>query len=195
MRKILLIFSIFLIQNCTKPKTVLICGDHICVNKKEAEQYFEKNLSIEVKVLSKKNDKKDKKDDLVELNLETNLNNKREVYIKQKEKTNQEIKTLSKEEISKIKNNLKKKENKKNKIVKKTTLNKNKKKQINDLKKGSNEQNKIVKNVPINYNKNKRKNGIIDICTVVQKCNIDEISKFLIKEGQKKNFPDITTRE
>ena len=71
MRKILLILSLFLIQNCSKPKTVLICGDHICVNKNEAEQYFEENLSIEVKILDKK---KSKNDDLVQLNLEKDSN-------------------------------------------------------------------------------------------------------------------------
>ena len=53
---ILLIFV--LLQSCSKPKTVLICGDHICINKKEAEQYFEENLSIEVKVIDKKRKKK-----------------------------------------------------------------------------------------------------------------------------------------
>ena len=44
MKKILIILLFFLIQNCSKPKTVLICGDHICVNNSEANQYFEDNL-------------------------------------------------------------------------------------------------------------------------------------------------------
>ena len=48
MKKILLVTLLFLAA-CSKPKTVLICGDHICVNQTEAEQYFEENLSIEVK--------------------------------------------------------------------------------------------------------------------------------------------------
>ena len=48
---------IFFITSCSKPKTVLICGDHICVNKAEADKYFEENLSIEVKII----DNKDKK--------------------------------------------------------------------------------------------------------------------------------------
>jgi hypothetical protein len=47
-------------QNCSKPKTVLVCGDHICINKSEANQYFKENLSIEVKIIdSKKNIKPD----------------------------------------------------------------------------------------------------------------------------------------
>ena len=54
MKNILVLVIFFFLSNCSKPKTVLICGDHICINKVEAEQYFEKNLSIEVKVVDKK---------------------------------------------------------------------------------------------------------------------------------------------
>ena len=53
MKKILL-FTILFLAACSKPKTVLICGDHICVNQTEAEQYFEENLSIEVKIINLK---------------------------------------------------------------------------------------------------------------------------------------------
>ena len=48
----LLIFMFLL--NCSKSKTVLICGDHVCVNKAEAKQYFEDNLTLEVKIIDKK---------------------------------------------------------------------------------------------------------------------------------------------
>ena len=51
-------FFYFLVQNCSKPKTVLICGDHVCVNKTEAEQYFEENLSIRSKNFRKLKKKK-----------------------------------------------------------------------------------------------------------------------------------------
>ena len=51
MKKFLILLTIFFLQNCSKPKTVLICGDHICINKKEATQYFEENLSLEVKIV------------------------------------------------------------------------------------------------------------------------------------------------
>ena len=75
MKLVFLIFLIFFLSNCSKPKTVLICGDHVCVNKAEAEQYFEENLSIEVKIVSKKSDIVE---DLVELNLnENSLGNKK----------------------------------------------------------------------------------------------------------------------
>ena len=63
--KLLLIVMLFFLTNCGKSKTVLICGDHVCLNKTEAEQYFEENLSIEVKII----DKNKKEFDLVEINL------------------------------------------------------------------------------------------------------------------------------
>ena len=52
---------------CNKPKAVYICGDRKCINKAEAKQFFEENLSLEVRIL----DKKQKKEiNLVQLNLE-----------------------------------------------------------------------------------------------------------------------------
>ena len=54
MNKVLLIFIFLLISNCSKPKTVFICGDHVCVNKAEAKSYFENNLTLEVQVIDKK---------------------------------------------------------------------------------------------------------------------------------------------
>ena len=43
MRVIILLFLAIFLQSCGKPKAVLICGDHVCVNKEEANQYFEKS--------------------------------------------------------------------------------------------------------------------------------------------------------
>ena len=34
MKLFLSFFIFFLITNCSKPKTVLICGDHVCLNKR-----------------------------------------------------------------------------------------------------------------------------------------------------------------
>ena len=106
MKFILLFISILFLTNCTKPKTVLICGDHICVNKAEAEQYFQDNLSLEVRLI----DKKDKNEiDLVELNLKENQNGKKEISVISKENINKDLKILSNEEIDKIKEKIKNK--------------------------------------------------------------------------------------
>ena len=42
---------------------------------------------------------------------------------------------------------------------------------------------------------NKKKNKLVDVCTKIEKCNIDEISKYILKEGKKKDFPDMTIRQ
>ena len=41
----------------------------------------------------------------------------------------------------------------------------------------------------------KKVEDVVDICTIIKKCNIEEISKYLIKQGEKKDFPDITKRQ
>ena len=35
----------------------------------------------------------------------------------------------------------------------------------------------------------------LDVCQIIKECTIEGISKYLIKEGNKKSFPDITTRQ
>ena len=54
MNKFLIIKFFIIFQSCSKPKTVLICGDHVCINKNVAKQYFEENLSLEVKIIDAK---------------------------------------------------------------------------------------------------------------------------------------------
>jgi len=70
--KILFIFFFILVScstiNDSKVKKVYICGDHECANKKEINDYFKNNISIEIYTLSKSS-KKDKDFDLVELNM------------------------------------------------------------------------------------------------------------------------------
>ena len=53
-RVLLFIFLIVIFQGCAKQKAILICGDHICVNNNEAKQYFEENLSLEIKIIENK---------------------------------------------------------------------------------------------------------------------------------------------
>ena len=188
MKILLIIISLFLLTNCSKPKTVLICGDHVCLNKAEANQYFEENFSIEVKIINKY--KKNEDFDLVELNLKKSEIGDKQVNVFSKKDTNQEIKTLSKEEIKKIKEGLKKKKNK-NKIAK-DLLKKN-----NKSLKEENAKNNIqykTQNYKIKKNDVYKKANIIDVCSILEKCSIEEISKYLLEQGKKKGFPDITKR-
>ncbi len=185
MRSLLFLVLFFLFTSCSKPKVLLICGDHVCVNKAEAEQYFEENLTIEVKVIDKK---KNKEFDLVELNLKDNEGAKK-VNLSLKDSTNEKIKALSSQEVKEIK-----------KIIKKKTKEKKKVKKITQK---INRTNKSIDNIDIKSNKNKilEKNvnnervDFIDVCTILDKCSIEEISKYLLQKAKKKDFPDITTRQ
>ena len=181
MRSILFFLITLSLYGCNKPKTVLICGDHICVNKAEAKQYFEKNLSLEVKIIDKK---KADNVDLVELNLKPNSNGMKKVNIFRKNKTKNNIKILTKDEIKKKKAELKKNE----KQIKKAKLVKKVKKKSNVVK----PMNKVLKTT----NKtNVKTNDLMDICKILNKCDIDEISDYLIRLSKEKKFPDITKRE
>ena len=170
MKKLIFIFVLILFQSCTKQKTILICGDHICVNKTEAKQFFEENLTLEVKIV----DKKDNKElNLVQLNLNEG-SNIRQVNVVEKKETKNRIRSLTNKEVKEIKKKVKTNRNKYSKKI-----------FLKDKKRGKN----------IFLKKDNSKKNIVDICTIVNKCTIDEISKYLIKTGKKKDFPDITLRE
>tara|TARA_B100000579_G_scaffold312243_1_gene261816 strand:+ start:948 stop:1514 length:567 start_codon:yes stop_codon:yes gene_type:complete len=184
--KLILILFIFLITSCSSNKIIFICGDHECIDKKEAKEYFENNLSIEVKTF----DKPDHYLDLVELNNNEfnkkaknneNLNEKKVMKIK-----NDQLKNQIKKErkLAKIRN--------KNKIKEEKRLAKIKKKEEKRMskinKKKYNKKNKY-KNKKLNESTIVKKS---EICSIISKCDIDEISKFLLKKGNEKRYPDLS---
>lgn len=83
MKKIIILTIFLIINGCNKPKSVFICGDHICVNKAEAKQYFEDNLTLEVKIIDYK---KSKEINLVELNLNSNSEKKKKLVLLRRNK-------------------------------------------------------------------------------------------------------------
>ena len=174
MRVLLIFFIIMFTNSCSKPKVVLICGDHVCINKDEAQQFFEENMSIEVKIV----DSKEKKEiNLVELNLMKDTE-KKNIIISKKNKIKRDIRILTNDEIEKKKLEINKK-----KIAKKVSRKVNAKKEFNrDIKKET-----IIDN--------KKSQEIFNICLYIEKdCSIEEISKYLLKKGNDKGFPDITLR-
>ena len=180
MKIIFLFFFFLLISNCNKPKSVMICGDHICINNKEAKKYFEENLSIEVKIID---DKKRNIEDLVELNLKENSKNDKEIFLKKKNKTKKKIKVLSKTEIDKIKKDIKSYQKK---DVKKINKKKDKTNNLENFAKRKKNKIDDIKKKDISIEK--------DICKILKNCSIEEISEYLIKNSKKKGFPDITLR-
>ncbi len=180
--RILLLSSFLLLISCSPiSKNLYMCGDRECVDKKEAKEYFEKHLTMEVRITDKK---KGKNVDLVKLNTNSIKQNK---SIKSKSiDKNKLLELKRKEELKKQKKLAKilvKEERKKIKQEKKALKLKkrNEKKPIVQLKK----EKKIKKNVKQKIKENK-------FCIILENCDIDEISTYLIKIGKEKDYPDIT---
>ena len=182
MKYIVLFLLILLVTNCNKPKTVLICGDHVCINKAEAQQYFEDNLTLEVKVID---NKVNNEVDLVELNLKNN-EGKKKISILSKNKTNKDLKVLSNDQIVEIKKKIKNK--KKEKRVVKKLIEKDRNIKRKDSTTLNNRE--IIRSAV-----NKKNKDMVDVCTILEKCSIEEISKYLLNKGKKKDFPNITERQ
>ena len=103
-----------------------------------------------------------------------------------KSKTNENLKTLSNDQIDKIKKRLKNKKKQK-RVVKKIVETEKKIKKENKV-------NPINKEI-IKNDVNKKNKEVVDVCTIIEKCSIEEISKYLLEQGRKKDFPDITERQ
>ena len=76
--KLLYVFFLLLVLSCNTVKKEYVCGDHPCIDKKEFNEYFSKNLSIEIKT---KQNKKNKTANLVKLNTDTSLVKKKLIEI------------------------------------------------------------------------------------------------------------------
>ena len=92
---------------------------------------------------------------------------------------------MSSSEIKRIKSQLKEKRFAKKKIDKINTALKTKEEKKNIVKTGDSLK-KIIK---------KNDKDTVDICKLIDKCSIEEISKYLIQKEKKKSFPDITIRQ
>ena len=168
MKYLFFIIIIILTHSCAKHKSVLICGDHVCVNNSEAKKYFEENLSLEVQIISKD---KQSSYDLIDLNVEGS-EPKIQVYERKNKKI---VKKLSKDEIKAKKKELKKRKKKTKKVKDKQVLVKKKSSEI--------------------ISSSNSKNNAIDICKMVKKCDIDSIANYLIEKSNKRDYPNISLRE
>ena len=210
MKPLYLFFILFLFSCSSLEKKSFICGDRPCINKKEYNEYFAKNLIIEVS----SSQKKKKKINLVELNTNRSIENKRlnkdfrlqEKIRKKSEKERlkvEKIRLLEERKMKEKKAKLKAKEEKQlvkslkfNQKKKKISIHKKKKRQNkvkNTIKKkdfGKNDNKKILTNkeIQIDFAKSENINGI---CDKIQNCDIDKIAEILTKKGKSKPYPYI----
>ena len=183
--KFLVILLAFFLTACSTQKKVFICGDHECINKDEAKMYFEKNLSIEVKIIE---NNKEEFFNLVQLNdKKSSKESKKNIKIL-KSKKDKQIRRLSNKEILKKKEEIRnnKKEHNKEKKVKKINKKEIKSKTNKNSQKKKVEKKEKNRNIELTKHKN--------ICTILNKCDIEEIAHLLLKEGNLKDYPDLNTR-
>jgi len=208
-------FCIFLIVvSCTAVKKTYVCGDHICLDKKEFNEYFAENLIVEVKIL-----KTEKKSiNLVQLNslngtAPPNVIGTSRLNTINKKKTNkaalknersilkQKRKAKKIEEKNNIKNKkylakLKQKNDRENtaqKIIKDKKLNSSKVKTKNILNTGSGIDKTKVSDKILTFKSVKTKPQV-NLCKKINDCDIDKIAELLLEKGSKKEYPDITSK-
>ena len=127
MKLLLLLLFLTLMVSCSNSKKVYWCGDHPCINKKEKQTYFQKNMIVEVRNINK-NDKK-LLNDIEKIMQQAKVNQKKQIKI------NKELAKQARIDEKKRKKREKKlaKENRKNE----KKLIKNKKKSVKQKEKKS----------------------------------------------------------
>ena len=209
--KLVYLFFCFVLLSCSSTRNEYVCGDRPCVDKKEFEEFFSKNLTIEIKTTSKN---KDKIDDLIILN--TNNSKSKEITKKSLKQENKLKKKREKEKLKaekirvleerKIKK-AKKKVNLKNekKIVKIKNNNKINNKKISEKVDNRNNEMKLnnkkanlkkthierVSNPQSQIDSMETKN-VKSVCDEIKDCDIEKITDILTQKGMSKPFPSIT---
>ena len=204
------IFTLFLLTllSCNTAKKEYVCGDHTCVNKKEFNEFFSKNLTIEIK---SQNNKNNKIVDLAKLNtnaknieINNNKNAKKENKIKKKKDKNK-----IKEEKIRVLEELKTREDEKKKNAQLTKIAKLKaiaeEQAQNEISNNREVKSKIVNNASENKQpivKITEKTISEDtleikntksICDEIKDCDIDKITELLTEKGKDKPFPNMSS--
>ena len=153
MRVLLLLLTFFFILSCSNSKKVYWCGDHPCINNKEKQDYFKKNMIVEVKNINKKSNAKNTNMD--KIILETQKNEKKR--IKEEKKIAKQIILDEKKRIKEEKKIAKRKNkelNKQKKESKKLYTTEEKSIEKASIKQNLNNFDEIMENI---INKNKLK--------------------------------------
>ena len=182
----ILILSL-LVFNCSSGgKKVFWCGDHACINKKERQAYFKKNLIVEVKELKSRS--KEEKLEMEKILSEARINEKKRINnekISIKEtKLNEKIKKreqklLKKEEGKKRKAYIKEQKRLEKEKLKKAKMNKKKQQVVTKKEKNKFFKKKNKVNEPLNNEENVNTFG--------------NIVKKIINRNKGKSYPDINT--
>ena len=209
--KIVYSLIFLMLLSCSTVKKEYVCGDRLCVDKKEFNEFFSNTLTVEISP----QDKKAKQNiDLVKLN--TNKSNVKKIKTKEskleKRQKKKEKKAQFKAEKKRLKDERKIKKNQQkikkieaNQITQKPQAKdlekiiiekKNVEKEVKNIivKKSTETPNKkIIKKKDNEFNLIKNKKNERSICDQIEDCDIDKIAEMLIKKGKTKPFPNITS--
>lgn len=184
--KVITFLLFFIFISCSNNNKVYICGDRECVDKKEIEEYFKKELVVEIKPINKK---ENNKNDLILLNKKNKKGKSSSTSNKiLEEKINKEKKRLAKIEIKNKRKEEKLKKKQKKITSKKIDLIKSKKEGVKKIAKIP-DQKKLTKTKANIYKEKVNKN---DICNILTSCDINELEDYLTKKGIKRDYPDIS---
>jgi hypothetical protein len=204
--KYIFFLTFFLLISCGTNSNTFMCGNRACVDKKEFNEYFAKNLTIEIK--SQKN-KKNKNIDLIKLNTDSSdfkKNDRKKLKKEEKIRVKIEQQELEAEKIRMLEEQ-KIRENEERKQLELAKIKKLKEKNIkNEISNKKELVNKIVKkplatkkktavkstnNTSINTVKSQNKKK--SICDEIKDCDIDKIAELLEKKQKNKPFPNISS--
>jgi hypothetical protein len=179
--KYIIFFSFFLILSCSNGNKSYVCGDRKCIDKKEFNEYFAKNLTMEIITTTKK--KKDKSLDLVKLNTKENKEKEKKFSLRNLNKNNDKKLIKEKSKLDKIR--IKEERIKKKLIIKQEAINQNK------LEKKIKTQRKVEENKKKNEEKKEQQTlSIIEKFTNIKgKISTRDVTKSTIanKNNQLKN--------
>ena len=190
MKNFFFLFILLLTISCASNKGVYWCGDHPCINKKEKEAYFKKNMVVEMRS-AKKTDYKNNSE--IE-QLMQEAGKKEKIRIKNDKSSSKQIRLEEKKLAKQIELDEKKQIKEEKKLAKKIKL--EEKKQIKEEKKLA----KKIKLEEKKQNKKKKKSSIKKIDGNNEKqlkkteINLSEFSEIVEKITRKnaiKPYPDI----
>ena len=209
--KIFYLLIFIILSSCSTVQKTYMCGDRQCVDKREFNEYFAKNLTIEIAPVK---NKVNKKVDLVMLNTDASsfkkkdkINLKKEEKEKKKiEKERLKVKKIQLLEERKIKKSkemlIKKNEKQMTKISTKKLRKLPNEETDNFSEKSKNIFKKIIseksnkkkvanKEVQVDYIKNQNTKTV---CDKILDCDIDKIAEILSNKGKNKPYPNITSK-
>jgi len=177
MKKILLLFVLLIVSNCSNTKGVYWCGDHACINKKEKEAYFKKTMIVEVKYAEQINNKDNTEYEKILTNVKDKEKNRIISEKNLSKKTKYEIKNQIKEE-KKLAKQINQEEKNRIKETKKLAkkLRKEEKKILNNEKKSA-KQTKVVSSEPYKIE--------------IKPNKFSELVDYIHKKNVLKKYPDI----